>query len=492
MRAAPRIAGWLLALFAALTLAACDTGDDSTARIVAIGDKGDPFRLGARLPFAAQLVRAATAEGLVAFDEQGRVVPALADRWIVTDDGRSYIFRLRDGTWRSGSALSAAAAQTALRNAIAGLKGSALGLDLAGVDEIRAMAGRVIEIRLSQPMPHLLQLLAQPELGLLRKREGAGPMRLRRENDVAVLTPIKPEALGLPTVPKFDERARTIRLSALPSEAAVARFNNGDADVLLGGKIEDFPLASSVGILRGTIQLDPVIGLFGLAVMRGDGFLASAENREAIAMAIDRDGLIAAFGVSGWTPSTRIVGAGLEGDLGTIGERWTALDLAQRRALARARVARWHEGQAATLRLRIALPEGPGADLLFTRLKQDLAAIGIDAVRVGEAETTDLRLVDDIARYPQAMWFLNRFNCRVQRGLCNQAADDRAAEARDAQDTATRSALLAEAEAELTAANVFIPFGAPIRWSLVRSDAIGFAPNRWGWHPLMPMALRPK
>jgi peptide/nickel transport system substrate-binding protein/oligopeptide transport system substrate-binding protein len=335
-------------------------------------------------------------------------------------------------------------------------------------------------------------LLAQPELGLLRKREGAGPMRLRRENDVAVLTPIKPEALGLPTVPKFDERARTIRLSALPSEAAVARFNNGDADVLLGGKIEDFPLASSVGILRGTIQLDPVIGLFGLAVMRGDGFLASAENREAIAMAIDRDGLIAAFGVSGWTPSTRIVGAGLEGDLGTIGERWTALDLAQRRTLARARVARWHAGQTATLRLRIALPEGPGADLLFTRLKQDLAAIGIDAVRVGEAETTDLRLVDDIARYPQAMWFLNRFNCRVQRGLCNQAADDRAAEARDAQDTATRSALLAEAEAELTAANVFIPFGAPIRWSLVRSDAIGFAPNRWGWHPLMPMALRPK
>ncbi len=44
----------------------------------------------------------------------------------------------------------------------------------------------------------------------------------------------------------------------------------------------------------------------------------------------------------------------------------------------------------------------------------------------------------------------------------------------------------------LTAANVFIPFGAPIRWSLVRIDAIGFASNGWGWHPLMPMALRPR
>jgi peptide/nickel transport system substrate-binding protein/oligopeptide transport system substrate-binding protein len=226
--------------------------------------------------------------------------------------------------------------------------------------------------------------------------------------------------------------------------------------------------------------------------MHADGFLESPENREAIAMAIDREGLIAAFGVGGWTPSTRIVSPGIDGDLGTIGERWTALDLAQRRTQASARVARWRAHHDGPLRLRIALPEGPGADVLFTRLKQDLAAIGIEAQRVGADAKTDLRLIDDIARYPQAMWFLNRFNCRVQRGLCNKAADERAAEARVAEDPAARSALLAEAEAELTAANVFIPFGAPIRWSLVRSDAIGFAPNRWGWHPLMPMALRPK
>jgi peptide/nickel transport system substrate-binding protein/oligopeptide transport system substrate-binding protein len=237
-----------------------------------------------------------------------------------------------------------------------------------------------------------------------------------------------------------------------------------------------------------------VIGLFGLAVTTPDGFLATPENREAVAMAIDRDGLIAAFGVGGWTPSTRIVAPGLQGDLGTIGERWTALDLEQRRALARSRVTAWHTADdIGAIRLRVALPQGPGADVLFTRLKQDLSAIGIEAVRVGENENTDLRLIDDIARYPQAMWFLNRFNCGVrQRGLCNQIADDRAAEARAAEDSAARSALLAEAEAELTAANVFIPFGPPIRWSLVRSDAIGFEPNAWGWHPLMPMALRPK
>lgn len=462
-------------------------------RVVAVGEKGDPFAPSSEWPLAAQLVRASTAEGLVSLDEQGRIVPALADRWIVTDDGRSYIFRLRDGSWRSGKALTAKTAQTALRSAIAALRGTSLGLDLAPIEEVRTMAGRVVELRLSQPMPNLLHLLAQPELGLRDRRDGAGPMALEREGDTAVLTPIDPERLGLPAVKKFDERMRVVRLVALPGEAAVARFNSGDADVLLGGRIEDFPLASSIGILRGTIQIDPVIGLFGLAVMNADGFLATPENREAIAMAIDRDALIAAFGVGGWAPSTRVVSPGLAGDLGTIGERWTALDLEQRRELARSRVAAWRSADdSAAMSLRIALPKGPGADVLFDGLKRDLAAIAIEAQRTELGQAADLELIDEIARYPQPAWFLNRFNCRVQRGLCNQAADDRAAEARATADPATYAALLAEAEAELTASNVFVPFGAPIRWSLVRSDAIGFAPNRWAWHPLMPMALRPR
>src|SRR5688572_17378357 len=106
MRVASRIAG-SLALLTIVTLAACDRSDDSTARVVVIGDKDDAFEHGARLSLAGQLVRASTVEGLVAFDPQGRIVPALADRWIVTDDGRSYIFRLRDGTWRNGEALTA-------------------------------------------------------------------------------------------------------------------------------------------------------------------------------------------------------------------------------------------------------------------------------------------------------------------------------------------------------------------------------------------------
>ena len=505
MRDRLRLATKILVLLGAALLAACGKKDDSTLNVVAIGSADSPFEKGVYLSPPAQLIRAATVEGLVGLDAQGRVIPALAERWIVTDDGQSYIFRLRDGTWPNGSRITAQSARASLQRAVRALRGSSLGLDLASVDDIRVMAARVIEIRLSRPVPDLLQLLAQPELGLHHGGKGAGPMRLSKEGATAILQPIPPEEMGLPAVDDWEERAKTIRFSAFPAEQAVEIFNRGEADLVLGGQFQDFPHSKSVGILRGTIQVDPVIGLFGLAVVENKGFLAEPENREAVAMAIDREALIDPFGLSGWTPTNRLVSPGLEGDLGTIGERWAELTMEERQALASARVTRWlgeqagegdegadEEGKDRKVVLRVALPQGPGADMLFAQLSKQLAQVGIETKLVAVDADADLRLLDDIARYPRATWFLNRLNCKAGRSICVPEADRRVAESREADDPAEHAALLAEAEVELTAANVFIPFGVPIRWSLVRGDVFGFAPNRWGWHPLMPMALRPK
>jgi peptide/nickel transport system substrate-binding protein/oligopeptide transport system substrate-binding protein len=482
------------ALSAGLLLAACNSAKDAAVTVVAIGAPSSLYEKGAHLPPPARLVRGATVEGLVGFDEQGQIVPALADRWIVTDDGLSYIFRLRDGTWADRSPLTAESLRTALREAMAGLRGTPLALDLAAIGEIRAMTGRVIEIRLVAPMPDLLQLLAQPELGLARKGQGTGPMHLRRERDVALLTAIPPEDRGLPATENWSRRVRPVRLVALPAEAAVDRFNSGGADALLGGRIEDFPLARSVGLIRATIQLDPAMGLFGLVVVNDEGFLAAPENREALAMAVDRDALIEPFGVGGWSPTTRLVAAGVADDPGTIGERWAGTSIDERRAQATARVRAWRQSQHGVQPpvLRIALPLGQGSAILFQRLQADFKAIGLVARQVGPDDDADLKLLDVVARYPRVAWFLNQLNCAVERGLCSDDADRSAGESLRATDPVIRANLLAEAEATLTKANVFIPFGAPIRWSLVRGDAGGFSANRWNVHPLMPMALRPK
>jgi peptide/nickel transport system substrate-binding protein/oligopeptide transport system substrate-binding protein len=494
---------------AALLLGSCGSKDTSTFALVAIADQGDGAR-GIDRPLAAQLTRASIAEGLVSFDEQGRVVPALADRWIVTDDGQSYIFRLRDGKWRDGEPLTARSAKIALDAAIRAQRGTPLALDLAAVDEIRVMAGRVVEIRLLRPQPYFLQLLAQPELGLLRERQGDGPMTVARHGDVAQFTAIEPSRLGLPEVPDWDRRMRPLAMSELPAAEAVARFNEGKADLVLGGHIQDFPLTSSVGILRGTIQLDPAIGLFGLQVASERGFLSMPQNREALALAIDRAALMAPFGVSGWTPATRLIAPGLQGDLGINGERWTDRSMDERRALAARRVRDWMEAPSTPNstssnagtdapsspgnqpKISIWLPAGPGSQILFERLSSDFSRIGVASRRASTVRDADLRLVDDVARYPRARWFLNRLSCDARRGLCDAEVDAIVAGAARVTDDSQRSALLGEAEARLTAANLFIPFGSPIRWSLVRGNVSGFASNAWAWHPLMPLALLPR
>ena len=482
-------------IMAALALPGCNGGSDRPIEVLAIGDKASTYASGARLPLAAQLLRSATAEGLVAFDEQGRVVPALADRWIITDQGLSFVFRLRDGTWADGSAITAETARVGLAQALAAQRGTALGLDLAPIAEVRTMAGRVIEIRLAQQMPDLLQLLAQPELGLQRGGRGAGPMKLlevTRKEGIAVLRPVPPEDRGGAQDESWSDRARRVQLGALPAALAIAMFNRGDADVVLGGGIEDFPRLDAEGVSRGAIRLDPVAGLFGLGVVHADGFLSLPENREALAMTLDRDGFASAFNLGGWTDTTRVVNPGLVGDDGTIAERWVGRSLDERRALAASRVASWRTAKGEPAPLRIALPAGPGADLLFARIAADFKAIGLGTRRVSLTAAADLKLIDKVARFARSPWFLNQLSCASARGLCSSVADRLVAEASTEPDPAMRAELLSGAEAELTKTNSFLPLGVPIRWSLVGGVATGIAINRWNVHPLMPMALRPK
>lgn len=486
----------LLALLIGLT--GCFGGDDRPVQIVAIGDPQSLFSADARMPYAARMLRAATVEGLVGFDEEGNVVPALADRWIVTDDGLSYIFRLRDGSWGDRTDITAESAQAALEQAIAAQRGQPLGANLAVIDEIKAMAGRVIEIRLHQPMPDFLQLLAQPELGLVHARRGAGPMTSKRTSDKdlklsgVMLKPIAPEDRGLPAEEGWKEHTRRLRFSASPAENALGLFASGDIDLVLGGTFADYPRISSAGISRGSVRLDPVQGLFGLAVVHGDGLLSLPENREAIAMAIDREAISNLINLGGWAATTRIVNPGLDGDNGSVGERWVGRTIEERRALATSRIVRWKNGSRTIAPLRIAMPAGPGNDLLFERIAQDLKAIGLDARRVGAAADADLRLVDVVARYPAPVWFLDQLACSPSNALCNPTADQLVDKALGEPDPVKRADLYASAEAQLTITNSYIPLGVPVRWSLISANISGFAPNRWAIHPLMPMALLPK
>lgn len=482
------LAGLLL-----LALAACGKGSGSALEIAFIGGKDDAKVSGVRMSPLGQHLRGATAAGLVGLDADGQVIPQLADRWIVTDGGTSYIFRLRDLVWSDGREVTGEEVRDALRRVRRQLRGTTLGADLAQIADIRAMTGKVVEIRLTNPMPDFLQLLAQPELGLVRDDRGLGPMALKHDKGgTLLLEMLSPAARGLPQVENWEDTVRPLRLHVAPARAAIDMFDEGTVDVVLGGRLESLPLVETGPLSRGTVRIDPALGLFGLRVVRPVGFLDRAENREALALAIDRDTLLEPFNVGGWVATTRIVPPGLPGERTPPQERWADTTFEQRQAEAARRVSAWKNANGGELVLRIAIPEGPGGDLLFGRLGRNLTSVGIIVVKVGADETADLRLVDTVARYGEPQWFLNQFHCGYRGGLCSSAVDRLVEQARASSDPAEASRLLAQAEAQLTSLEAFIPFGAPIRWSLVRSNVEGFAGNRWGFHPLPPLAEGPR
>lgn len=476
-----------------LVLSACSSpAEDEAVRVALVGTPEELAEDGLRLSDPAQQLRAATAQGLVRLDANGEVVPGIAQSWIVTDDGLSYIFRLRDLRWPDGTPVTAQQVRRDLLRTIRELRGTTLGLDLLKIADIRAMTGRVIEIELASPMAQFLRVLAQPELGLLRDGEGLGPMRrLTSGEGTVALAAIPPQERGLPEEPNWQATVQPLRIATMPAARAISAFTEGSLDVVLGGELATLPLVDVGPLARGTVRVNGAWGLFGFDVTAAEGFLTDAANREAVAMAIDRATLLEPFNLAGWTPATRIVPPALPGNPRQNAERWSDLDLAARQEVARSRVQAWRAANGELPPLRIALPPGPGSDILFRQVADDLAAVGLPAMRVAADEPADLVLRDRVARYGQARWFLNQFNCRVAESLCAPEADELVERATTTNDAATRAALIAQAEDVLTARNLFIPLGAPVRWSLVRGGVGGFAENPWAVHPLFPLTNAP-
>lgn len=174
-------------LVAAAWIAGCSKEPEGAIKVAAIGTSLDI----AESPDAAldppqALLLANMAQGLVRFDANGQIVPGLAERWNVTDDGLSYIFRLEGAEWPDGQKISAYQVARILRRQIAGRSRNPLRDSLGAIEEIVAMTDRVLEIRLRAPRPNLLQILAQPEFAVARDGGGAGPFRIGDKDGDAI------------------------------------------------------------------------------------------------------------------------------------------------------------------------------------------------------------------------------------------------------------------------------------------------------------------
>lgn len=473
-----------LPLAAALALLAggCDRRPDDIAVVAsAIGGEtklADPAR--GDLDLANRLMLDSTAQGLVRFDAIGGIEPGLAERWIVTDGGRSYIFRLRPAEWPDGTAVTAADVVRSLKRAIEPRSRIAIAPFVAVIDEVVEMTPQIVEVRLKRPRPDLLKLFAQPELAILRRPNlaGTGPFRIEPGAGPVLLRPgFDPSRAGEDAVES--DPADNVRLRGERAAKAIVRFAARESDLVLGGTYRDWPMLAHAEIAPANIRIDPAGGLFGLAIVSREGFLAKAEHRAALAMAIDRAALTALFRPE-WQPVETLLPGKLDSADDPAVPEWAALPLEARKSTARNRVAAWRAlNPDGPLAIRVALPRAPGATLLWSRIARDLMDMGLRPEWVAENADADLRLIDAVAPYDSGRWYLVTA-CRQCPAALMEAVDA----ARDAPTLTDRAQRIADADMALTADAAYIPIAQPLRWSLVALRLRAFQPNVRAWHPL--------
>jgi len=399
-------------MIASLLLAGCHGGRGGGAIVVSlIGERPD----------GAAIIEA-TSESLIRLDREGQVIPGAAARWAILDDGLDYIFRIDDA-----AGVSAPAAARRLRESLRRHRHDPDFAALGPVESIEGVTRTVVEMRLSTPQPDLLPLLARPEFAI----GGTTGFKVDRpRRDPIMLDPRPGEDAPAPILLRTERAGR-----------AVARFQSGESDLVTGGTFNDLPVARAARPDRKSLRFDPATGLFGFAI-RNPGLPATV--RTALSLAIDRDQIVAGIGAPNHLKATTIAGSTLEPPL------------AERRAAAMALL----HGQ--TAHIRVAMPHGPGARLLFAFAAQDWAKVGISAEMVDlQARDADLSLIDRVA--PSATLAL--LACASSAGC----------------DPHDRLALINPP---------FIPIGAPVRWSLVVPSLDLFTENGLAAHPLDQLRSR--
>ena len=423
-----------------------------------------------------RLLLDATAQGLVRFDATGQIEAGLAERWIVIDGGTTYIFRLRTARWSDGSGVTADQVVEALRRQIGQRSLNPLAPFLSAIADIVVMTPQVIEVRLKRQRPDLLKLFAQPELAIVRPSStaGSGPFHLVIANPLLLRPTIDPSRADPDEAPE-QRPEDDVRLIGERAARAITRFGRHRSDLVGGGSMTDWPLLAASDVAPANIRIDPAVGLFGYAIVDRSGFLAEPSGRMAVAEALDRTTITTAV-LPSWATAETILPDTLDSVAPPTQPTWATLAIDDRIAEAREQVTAWTGGP---ITLRIAIPAGPGATLVYAATSASLARIGISTQRVGVDDRAQLRLIDAVAPYDSARWYLATA-CQ----LCSDAAHAALDAARDAPTLTDRAARIAVADQALAEDVAFIPIARPLRWSLVSLRLRRWQTNTRAWHPL--------
>ena len=264
-------------------------------------------------------------EGLTSLDVNERPAPGLAERWEVTDAGKTYTFHLRDARYQSGATVQAQDAVTAWTRALAPATDSpntiffsALGARYPGdpLTGVEALDSKTLRVRLPRADSELLTLLALPPYWLndpTQPTAGSGPYRLVKWDRGRALQLTAYDAYWGPR-----PTVRTVDIEIEPDNVKrLDRFTSGAVDIAHGFTGPQLLAFARDPEHAATLHKVANTRATWLGFSGGAGSGYGPTDRLAIAQAIDRSRLtdLALFGSWLATPATDLLPPGVPGHL---------------------------------------------------------------------------------------------------------------------------------------------------------------------------------
>jgi ABC-type oligopeptide transport system substrate-binding subunit/class 3 adenylate cyclase len=248
------------------------------------------------------------------------IVPSLAERWEISDDGLRYLFHLRDGLrWSDGTPLTAHDVEFGIKRVLnPDAPGSSVAIyfalengqdyylrrsDDADAIGVRALDDRTVEFRLVAPAPYFMSVMNRPDGGPQPRhaieRDGpnwteperqvvSGPFRVSSRTDDALVLDRRPDPSGV----RAGNAAR-VEFRKSTVEDALEPYADGDLDFVM---IRYTPRMSDLTHQMQDATLGPAAWSYYVAFDQADHpATANLEFRRALAHAVDRDALAEAL-----------------------------------------------------------------------------------------------------------------------------------------------------------------------------------------------------
>ena len=329
----------LLTILASTLIASCVPGEHDGA-VLHRGLNTDPTSLDPHKYSGndAAAVLVDVREGLLAYDSDGTLVPGAAERWTVSEDGRSYTFFLRqDAHWSNGEPVDAYDFLYSLRRLVDPAEASPNSHNSLGIRNaaqilrgelppselgVSAREPYVLDIELEAPRSYFLQLLAHPSLApLYFEHGGSGNVAPTAEPNVfngpfALESRMLGSSISLSKNKHFHSEG-SVRLDGViyhvvDQEIEHLRFAAGELHI--SDNVSEIAFSRLRQEIGPELQVGPPTGLYFYGLNQTDGSpLSNLNLRRALYLAIDRDVISQKLLGRGEVPAFSIVPPSIHG-----------------------------------------------------------------------------------------------------------------------------------------------------------------------------------